>query len=679
MDHQYFIERRRVLSWSAGMVCALLFAVSAHAQCQPDLTQLSPEQLSRMEVTSVSKKQQKLSDTAASVFVITQQDIRNSTATSVPELLRTVPGLDVSQINGSTWAISVHGFAEQYTGEMLVLIDGRIAFDPLVSGVVWADQPIVLQNVERIEVIRGPGATVWGANAFNGVINIITKPAQETQGVLVSSGMGDDQRSYDLAQYGGKIGKTTYYRAHVQYFDDGPAGTFNGLSSHDSWRDTSGGFRLDSRISNHDSMVLEGHAFRGQGGKELTTPILTPPFSQTITSLVGHGGENAMARWTHKADDGGETTLQASFGHILHPEPQVDVNGNVTSASIQHERPIGDRHDVVFGADVIYRSATTLSDGSYVFWSPSNPQFTIAGGFAQDEVVFAHGAVRLTGGLRLEHNSLSGFNLQPNARALWKFTRTQSLWVAYSLAGRSPAPSDTATNTDVAVFPGPGGAQLLRLTGNPNLKAERLNAFEAGYRIQPNKAVSLDATTFFNDYNNLIGNAPGQPFFQAGPPPRLVIPLVVQNNISGKSFGGELAAQWIPSSTLRFSTAYSYNGFEMFETLAAGTSETHLWGEAPRHKLSAGSSIGLSHRFTLDNKAIFVDRRTVQNIPGYTQIDSALLWRPLESGEFRIGANNLFNKEHLEFLSRQGADSTTFGRSIYGRIIWHLGSEKTTQ
>jgi iron complex outermembrane receptor protein len=629
-----------------------------------------------MEVTSVSRKQQKLSDTAAAIFVITQQDIRNSTATSVPELLRTVPGLDVSQINGSTWAISVHGFAEQYTGEMLVLIDGRIAFDPLVSGVVWADQPIVLQDIDRIEVIRGPGATLWGANAFNGVINIITKPAQETQGVMVSTGMGDDERGYDLVQYGGKLGKSTYYRAHAQYFDDGPAGTFNGLSSHDSWRDSSGGFRLDTRISNRDSVMMEGQAFRGQGGKEVTLPIFIPPFLQTIPSFTGHGGENAMARWTHKSDDGSETTLQASFGHILHPEALLDVNGDVISTSVQHERPIGDRHDVVFGADLIYRSATTLNHSGNTFFSPANPHFNIAGGFAQDEIVFANGAVRLTAGLRLEHNSLSGFDLQPNARALWKFSRTQSVWTAYSLAGRSPAPSDTAINTDLTAFPGPGGVQVLRLTGNPNLGAEKLNAFEAGYRIQPNKTLSLDATSFFNRYYSLIGNAPGQPFFEAGPPPRLVIPLVVQNNISGNSFGAELTGHWAPTAMLRFTTAYSYNGFAMFQKTEAGTSEVQLWGEAPRHKFNVGSSVGLTHGWTFDSKATFMDRRTAQNLPGYTLIDGALLWRPSESGEFRIGVNNIFDKEHVEFLSRQGTDSTTLGRSIYGRMVWHLGTQK---
>src|ERR1043166_3509584 len=229
------VRKRCAFVWSAQFLYVMMLAASGVAQDeQPDLTQLSPEQLSKIVVSSVSKKEQKLNDSAAAVYVITRQDIRNSTATSIPELLHTVPGMDVVQIDGSTWAISVRGFAEQYTDKMLVLIDGRNVFDPLVAGVIWADQDVPLEDIERVEVIRGSGATMWGTNAFNGVINIITKPAQDTQGASVSVGIGNDERSYVLARYGGKLGKSTHYRIFSKSFDNGPAGEFAGLASHDS-------------------------------------------------------------------------------------------------------------------------------------------------------------------------------------------------------------------------------------------------------------------------------------------------------------------------------------------------------------------------------------------------------------------------------------------------------------
>jgi iron complex outermembrane receptor protein len=333
---------------------------------------------------------------------------------------------------------------------------------------------------------------------------------------------------------------------------------------------------------------------------------------------------------------------------------------------------IGERHDLVFGADTIFRSAHTASHTGTVFWSPSDPSFAVSGAFLQDEMLFAGGAVRLTGGLRLEHNTFSGVNLQPNARMLWKMTKAQSVWFAYSRANRSPSPADTAIVTNVAIFPGPGGFKELRLISDPDIAPEKLNAFELGYRIQAGKKLSLDATSFYNGYSDLVGQAPGQPFFEAGLPPRLVIPLITKNNESGGTFGAELAGHWAPTQLLRFDSAYSYSAFDISQKTAAGNSPVRLWGEPPRHKAYVSSSVGLWHGVTLDSALRFIDRRVAQNLPGFTQLDSALVWRPSDSGEFKIGCDNLFNKEHVEFLSQQGVNSTALGRSVYGRVTWHF-------
>ncbi|MBZ5523179.1 MAG: TonB-dependent receptor [Acidobacteriia bacterium] len=650
----------------------LFQAAPAVTQQKPDLTEMSLEELSRIQVTSVSKKEQKLNETAAAVFVITAQDIRNSTATSVPELLPAVPGLEVSQINGTRWAISARGFAEQFANKTLILIDGRSVFDPLFSGVLWSEQIMLLEDIERIEVIRGPGATVWGTNAVNGVINIITKRTKDTQGLLLSAGAGDRERSYGAVRYGGKLGGSVTYRIYSEYFDHGPAGEFSGQDAHDSWRATSGGFRIDASTSDRNAFMLEGRAFGSKAGVDDLAFSYTPPHFSPLINILAFGGENLLGQWVHKSQGGPLTTFQVSYAHFVHPETPLDVNGNRASVSIQHERHVGALHDIVFGAEFDYRNARTSMSLPMVFWTPNNPSFHITSGFLQDEMVFANGGVHVTAGLRVEHNSLSGISFQPNGRILWKVNSVHSLWAAYSLAVRSNSPTDTSVNVNIAAFTGPAGTRVLRLTPNPRIEQEKLNAFELGYRVQPAKSVSLDVATFCNQYSDLLGSEPGQPFFEAGPP-RLVIPLVSQNDISGRSFGGELTTHWVPTHAVHLTAAYSFIELDLTQSSAAGNRRARsLEGPTPRHKLSVSSSVDLVRNLTFNTAFFFVDRKTTPTVPGYAQMDSNLTWRPLESTQFSIGAKNLFNKEHVEFISSTGGLSTLLGRSVYCKATWRF-------
>jgi iron complex outermembrane receptor protein len=675
MTDQYpsFAKTRFAVRWSSRLLCVLTLTAFSSAQDQSDLTQLSPEQLSKMEVTSVSKKEQKLSDTAAAVYVITQQDIHNSTATSIPELLQTVPGLDVARINGSQWAITARGFNGLYQDRLLVLVDGRSVFDPLFGGALWDEQDFILEDIERIEVIRGPGSTMWGANATNGIINIITKSAKDTQGALVSAGVGDQERSSTSARYGGKIGKSTSFRIYSKYQDDGPAGTLNGQPSHDSSRFLRSGFRMDSTASSQDSFMLEGQGFSGTSGVDSVGFSYVPPFTSNYVDDAGQQGENLVGRWTHKSLDASETTLQASYAHVAHPETGLDVNGDVAAVSIQHEMALGNRHDLVTGVEYDFKNARTSSTHNLVWWNPSNPTTSIASAFIQDEMLFANGKLRVTLGLRLEHHNISGFAIHPNTRALWKLSPVNTVWLAYSRANLSPGPDDTALNLNLAAFPGVGGTQVLRLTGNPNIKAEKLNAFELGYRIQPGPKVSFDLATFYNHYTDLISPELGQPFFEAGPPSRLVLPLVQDNDVRGISFGGEFAAKWTPVNVLSFTAAYSFIALDTTQAPETfGNPANELNGATPRHQASLTSSAALAHSLRLNTTLGFVDSRTAQNIPGYTHLDTGLVWRPLQAGEFRIGSENMFNKEHIAFIDPQAGLSTQLGRSFYTKAIWRF-------
>jgi iron complex outermembrane recepter protein len=672
--HSCTAKFRLAFTWSAPFLCVLLLATFSKAQDQqPDLTELSPEQLSKIEVTSVSKKEQKLSDTAAAIYVITQQEIRNSAATNVPELLRTVPGLDVSQINGSTWAISARGFAAQYANKMLVLIDGRSVFHPLFSGVDWSEQDLMLEDIERIEIIRGPGATVWGTNAVNGVINIITKSAQETQGGLVTAGAGNLERSFGSARYGGKLGKSTTYRVFSKYFDDGPTVDLLGQPAHDSWRATRGGFRIDTRTSERDMFTLEGDAFGSKAGVISERFSYTPPYISSFADSQGDGGTNLQAHWIHKSLTGSETAVQASYSHMAEPGSVLDINGNVASLSVQHAMPVGDRHNIVAGLQFDYRAGRTAITSPVIWMDPSNPNFQIASAFVQDEMLFANGAVRFTTGLRADHNSLNGMGFQPNARLLWKMNPAHSVWLAYSLANRSLSPVDTMLRVNLAAFPGPAGTEVVRYFGNPDIQPERVNAFEMGYRIQPRKTLSFDLATFYNLYSGLIGSEAGLPFFEPGPPSRLVLPAIQQNNVSGASFGGEFSAHWVPTGRVHLSAAYSFIEMAMVQSAnSAVDTAAQINGSTPRHKLAMDSSVNLTRTLGLGTELSFVDRRTYQRVPGYTQVDSKLAWRPSQAVEFSMGAKNLFNKEHVEIFSEQGGIPSMLGRSFYGKAIWRF-------
>ena len=663
--------RPRQIGVAAWAVVSFLGAICQAQDGQSDLGQLGLDQLAKVEVTSVSKKEQKLNDVAAAVYVITQEDIRNSTANTIPDLLEMVPGLDVAHIGGGWWALSARGFNSQYVQDTLVLINGRSVFDPVFSGVLWNELDLMLEDIDRIEIIRGPGATIWGSNAFNGIINIITKPAQQTQGTLVTAGIDNDARTFGSVRYGGAIGKSTHYRIYSKYFDEAPNDSFTG-PAHDSFRGFDVGLRLDTILSQRNSFMLDAKGFDNKIGVDSTGFSYAPPFTFNFLNNLQDQGENFLGRWIHKSSNGAITTFQTSFVHAIHSQFAPVVNGNLANISVQHELALGTRHDLVLGAEYDFRQSQTSTAVPTVWWSPSNPSTRIASGFVQDEMLFVNGVIHVTTGLRLDHNSLSGFALDPTARILWKLNPKHSLWAAYSLANRTPSGSDAFAQLNFAVFPGPAGVEVVRKIGNPRIGPERMHAFELGYRTQFSKKASLDVATFYNHYFDLIGVEPGQPFQEAGPPARLVLPLNEQNNTAGGVFGAELAAKWSPANTLHFGATYSLIEMALAQSVPfPGDPAQMANGTTPRHQLNLRTSVDLQRTLTLSTALAFVDRRTAQAVPGYTEVNTALLWRPLESGEFKIGVDDLLNKEHVEF-NAPGQLPTQQGRNLYGKATWRF-------
>jgi iron complex outermembrane recepter protein len=421
--HRRKQEKNRVAgiqAWFVGMMlCALLLGPTAanaqsHVGPSTDLAEASLEDLMNTQVTSVSRKEQKLSKVAAAIYVITQEDIRRSGATTIPDLLRMVPGLDVAQVDANSWAISSRGFNDPRANKLLVLIDGRTVYDPTFSGVYWDQQSVPLEDVERIEVIRGPGATVWGANAVNGVINIITKSSKATQGGLVTAGGGSSE-AHELVQYGGKAGRNGTYRIFGSYDNYNNHVNKADQSADDAWHLTHGGFRSDWDLTPRDTLTAEADIIAGRERQVLTTFIsLYPPLAATFDNPIRPGGGDILGRWTHTFSGRSDMALQVYYNGINRTDYGARELSNTFDLDFQHHLAIGSRQDVVWGFEYRHTSDSILQ-GYAISFNPSSLSQNLTSAFVQDEIRLAD-SVSLTLGSKIEHNIYTGFEAEPSGR-----------------------------------------------------------------------------------------------------------------------------------------------------------------------------------------------------------------------------------------------------------------------
>jgi iron complex outermembrane recepter protein len=483
----------------------LCLALTCQAQ-QSDLTDRSLEDLMNIKVTSVSKTEQTLSRTASAVFVITAEDIRRSGASNIPDLLRMVPGMDVAQINANTWAISARGLNGRFSNELLVLVDGRNVYTPTFGGVFWDVLDMPLEDIERIEVIRGPGGTIWGANAVNGVINIITCRASETRGGMVVAGGGNLDQGFGTVQYGGGLGKNTDYRVFAKYFNQDHMPGLNGQEGGDGWHLLRGGFRTDSMLSAKDTLMLQGDIYTGEEGNPASfLPSITSPGPQNIDLIVPLSGGFLQSDWKHVFSARSDTTLQISFDRYKRDDELRDERGTL-AVDFQHHFAWGTRQDLVWGAN--YRNTDSHTDGGLEFsLNPPNVNMQLFSMFIQDEIALVPDKLYLTLGARLDHNYYTGFNVLPSARVAWKPNTRHMFWAAVSQANRTPAETDTASRLNFAGFTGPGGVPTLAaLLGNPHFDDEALTAYDVGYRTSILHSLSIDLAPWFRDGSELEGN-----------------------------------------------------------------------------------------------------------------------------------------------------------------------------
>lgn len=678
-DHRGRERRAAFLARLGVVVLTWGVPIPGPAQIPPsrDLTAYSLEDLMNVQVTSVSKREQKLSKAGAAIYVINQEDIRRSGATNIPDLLRMVPGVHVAQINAHTWAISVRGFTDKYGDKVLVMIDGRSVYTPLTSGVNWDQQDVPLEDIDRIEVIRGPGGTVWGANAVNGVINIITKSSKTTPGGFVSAGAGTQEAAQGLLQYGGAIGRKGAYRVFGDYANLGNAPAPNGESVTDGWHKSHLGFRSDWALSPKDTMTVQGDLFQAREAQTISTLFTNNlPFQATVDDQITVGAGNILGRWDHALSNGSGTSLQVYYDGYSRRERGLGEHRNSVDVDFQHHLTLGSRNNVEWGGG--YRvTSDNLTPGYAIFYQPARRTDNLFSTFLEDEIKLTP-SVGLTLGTKVEHNSYTGFEFEPSAQLLWNLTTRQTLWASASRAIRQPARADFHIRVDVAAFAlDNGGFGIAELSGNVNRKAERLYDFEVGYRAQLTRRFSLDLTTFSSYYHGLQTNEPGDPFFTADPAPlHLLVPIIFDDNAHAHNYGAEVFANWSLTRRWRISPGYSF-----LQMHVAGDPPTQdpdpgaIARESPKHQFQIRSFLNLTRRLEWE-AAVFQVGGLKDGGGGptssYTRLDSRLGWRVGESLELSVGGQNLLSPAHAEYHDTFSILHSLVPRSVFGKVTWRF-------
>jgi iron complex outermembrane receptor protein len=645
-------------------------------QNSADLTTKSLEDLMSVEVTSVSKSEQTLSRTASAIFVITAEDITRSGATNIPDLLRMVPGMDVAQINANTWAISARGLNGEFSNELLVMVDGRTVYVPTFGGVFWDVLDMPLDDIERIEVIRGPGGTIWGANAVNGVVNIITKKAADTHGGLIVAGGGSLDQGFATTQYGGTLGKNTDYRVYSKYFNQAQLPGPGGQNGGDGWHLLSGGFRVDSTLSSKDTLTIQGNLYAGrEGNPNLRLQSVTSPGPQEVDPGVDLSGGFLQLAWNHTFSARSDTSLQASYDEFKRPDV-LDEGRYTLNLDFQHHFKWGQRQSIVWGLDYRYSSSHT-NGGLTISLNPADLNTQIGSSFIQDEIAISPDRLYLTVGTKLEHDYYRGFVLLPSARLTWQPNSHRMFWAAVSRAARTPASLDTAERLNFGGFVGPGGTPvLIGLVGNPHFKNEDLTAYEAGTRITPLKRLSIDLAAFYGDYTHQSTTEPAPPVFETTPaPPHLFIPSILENLMHGESQGLEIAANWKVTDRWTLSPGYGFEQIHMHLDPSSQdtTSVSPAEGGSPVNSAQLRSHFILPHNLAWDTSAYFVGRLTDPSVPSYTRVDTSLSWHYREGLLISLVGQNLAKDRHLEFTESTGAStSTLIKRSAYAKFTWRF-------
>lgn len=661
---------KKTIALMAGVaLCAFSRADHDFGQSQKDLGKLSIDDLMNIEVTTASKSAEKLNEVPAAIYVVTADQIRRSGANSIPDALRSVPGVQVAQISTTMWSISIRGFNSRYADKLLVLIDGRSVYTPTFSGVYWDAQEVNMEDIDRIEVIRGPGGSLWGANAVNGIVNVITKSAADTQGGTLNVGTSSAQPALDTVRYGGKFGPTAFYRVYAKLLEVKGLTTHFGTPGNDGWQALRGGIRTDW-TSKNDVFTMSAGVNSAHEAQTDSFPTFAPPFTILATDHYAASNWNLGARWDRSAGSMKGASLQVYVDHTERNAPETGEKRDNFNADFQCPVSVSPANRLTWGLGY-HTTKDNLQPTAYVTYSPMRRTDSVFSGFLHDEWTLDRG-LKLTLGAKAEHNGYTGWEVQPSARLAYTRNPRQTFWASVSRAVRTPSRADV--NSLIHDIVGRQGGQLTEVTiqGNPNFESETVVAHEIGWRVMPSDRLSIDLTAYHNLYNNLRSYEPLAPYFSLNPVPHVVAPFRFGNGLNARTAGIEVAAQYqatqnwkVDASYTIYSERYRFNAGVMDLT---GPSGPERQGTTPRSQLSVRSTLDLPHRLQFDTSLYYIDRLAGVGIPAYARLDLRLGWKPNDRLEVSVGAQNLLTKRHLESFSTLFEVQSFVERSFFAGV-----------
>ena len=696
------------------LASSLLFALNTHADHpeqeseEDDFLDFSLEELISLDipdVTSVSRKKQRLMDSAAAIYVITSEDILRSGVTSIPEALRMVPGMQVARLNGNTWSISTRGFNYIFANKLLVLIDGRTVYSPLFSGVNWDVQDTLMEDIDRIEVIRGPGAALWGANAVNGVINVITKKAADTQGSLVSFGAGNEEKAFGSYRHGGELGENGYYRVYFKAFERDGMAKNDGSDANDDWKMKRVGFKTEWKHAADTDFTVLGDLYEGTTRPALKIFKNDEPFAadkgmQVLENISrDQRGGNLIAHWKKTVSDTEDFSLRAVLDDYQNFDYRITEKRQSLDLEFQHYCQPFENHDLVWGVG-FRKTWYELSDMRNIIHldKDGQPEDTrqdnLYSLFAQDDITL-NKDWNVSFSARYEHNAFTGKEFQPNAKLTWKMTEDRTLWASVSKAVKTPSVSETAVYSDNIAFidlptpyiPFSENQKILSIAGNKDLKSEKLTAFELGYREQFGSSFRLDVTGFYNQYSDIVAYVTdlkctdglagflcpvtdSQKYYR--------LPTTLINGLDATTYGIEVIADWQARDWWKLQLTYGWLQVDASPNTKATSLQTALKGNeqlietlSAKHSMNLRSSMNLPNQWYFDVWVRGISNMKNANVPGYTALDVRLAKKINDNLEFSLVAQNLFDKQRAEFSEIfSGLGATEIEESWYAQIRW---------
>lgn len=664
------------LGWVSGLTGATL---------EDDFTSLSLEELGLIQVTSVSKRSESLNLVPAAVSVIKADEITRSGANNFPEALRLATGTDVNRVDAHQWAVTVRGFNDTFAQKLLVLMDGRSLYTPLFSGTFWQIHDALLEDLEQIEVVRGPGGTVWGANAVNGVISIASKPAHATQGSLLTGTYRSDVTSAAL-RYGGKASETLHYRIYAKYDDHDSSRRKGGGEAWDSGHKKQAGFRTDWRPTSSDEFTLQGD--RAELRHHAVTPQVVFPayqvpapatgYAYTVKGAIEQKDSNLLGRWTHRAQNGSELSLQSYFDHSELLHPLMTDNRKTYDFDLRHRITLGHAHELVYGGG--YRNSRSDLQGSVVADIPHQIYVDrIYNLFVQDQLTLLPDRLRLTLGAKMEEFNSIGTAWEPGMRLAWTPHERQTIWASVARALRTPSVYERMGRFNI----GAAGAEppsrpapvLLSVLGNPELKSEKLLAYELGYRVHAFQRFNVDLALFVNDYDDLRTSTERQNL--ATLPHYVGVESQFISAGWGKTYGGEVSVTFQALERWRVHALYSIIRADLEGPVTPLTGKTQPPKmSAPDSQFNLRISGEMTSQLFLDAGLRYVGEissagevltqllGTRNSLPSHLTFDACLTWRASANVDVSIGARDI-GRTHREYVPTFTTTEHTEVRTSY--------------